>query len=77
MALMASGSLARRPVAQLDYLVPRPYTRTLSALFEHNDASSLDAIIAIIEADIGCRVDDAFESFEPTPIASASLAQVN
>lgn len=64
-------------VAQLDYLVPAPYTRTLSALFQHNAPSSIDAIAAVFEESLGVSVETAFESFEPTPVASASLAQVH
>ena len=31
--------------AQLDYLVPEPYTRALHALFEHNEPSAIGPII--------------------------------
>jgi aarF domain-containing kinase len=65
-------------VAQLDYIVPEPYTRVLSTLFEHNASSPPEAVAALVAEELGCdRVSDAFESFSPDPIASASLAQVH
>ena len=64
-------------VAQLDYLVPAPYTRTLAALFECNVASEWDAVASTIADDLGAHPDELFDGFERTPIASASLAQVH
>lgn len=64
-------------LAQLDYLVPEPYTRVLSALFEHNARSSSEAVAALIEEELGQSVGALFERFEPEPVASASLAQVH
>ena len=63
-------------VAQLDYLVPEPYTSTLSALFEHNRASDWDSIAELVEADLGASPQVLFRSIEREPFASASLAQV-
>ena len=64
-------------VAQLDYLVPEAYTSTLSALFQSNRPSSIEAVIAVVEEDFGRPLHTLFASFEPDPIASASLAQVH
>mgnify|MGYP003684678313 CR=1 FL=1 len=64
-------------IAQLDYVVPKAYTRTLSRLFEHNSTSSWNDVVAVIVSDLGEHPDTAFASFEREPIASASLAQVH
>lgn len=64
-------------LAQLDYLVPKPYTRALSALFEHNTPSPIAEIRRVVEEEIGMSVDTMYSSFEAEPIASASLAQVH
>ena len=64
-------------VAQLDYLVPEAYTRTLGALFQSNRQSTLAQVTAVIEEDLGQPLAHLFSSFEPSPIASASLAQVH
>ena len=62
-------------LAQLDYLVPEPFTRVLGALFEHNKQSDWNSVATLVEADLGAPLAELFESIEPTPIASASLAQ--
>jgi aarF domain-containing kinase len=64
-------------VAQLDYIVPKAYTRALSRLFQHTIPSSTDDVIRIIEEDTGRPLQESFELFETQPLASASLAQVH
>ena len=44
-------------VAQLDYLVPAPFTMTLSALFEHNSVSPTESIVALVEEELGAPLD--------------------
>ncbi|EOD28819.1 hypothetical protein EMIHUDRAFT_234481 [Emiliania huxleyi CCMP1516] len=63
--------------AQLDYLLPPQYTRTLHQLFEHNRASSYEDVSRVIEEELGAPPEALFGSFERAPIASASLAQVH
>ena len=64
-------------LAQLDYLVPAPYTRVLSQLFQGNRPSSTEAVVELIEEDLGRPLHELFSSFDPQPLASASLAQVH
>jgi ubiquinone biosynthesis protein len=40
-------------------------------------AEPFDVVRTVVESDLGCRLEDVFSSFEPTPIAAASIAQVH
>ena len=40
-------------------------------------AEPFDVVRTVVEADLGCRLEDVFSSFERTPIAAASIAQVH
>jgi aarF domain-containing kinase len=64
-------------VAQLDYLLPEPFTRTLAVLFTRTTPSAYEDVARLIEHDLGAPPEVVFESFERAPIASASLAQVH
>ena len=64
-------------IAQLDYIVPKAFTLSLSRLFQHTAPSSTADVLRIIEEDTGRPIHDNFAHFEPLPLASASLAQVH
>jgi len=64
-------------IAQLDYIVPEPYTKALSALFRTNMTSSWEDVVKVIREDLGAEPEELFGSIERTPLASASLAQVH
>jgi aarF domain-containing kinase len=64
-------------LAQLDYLVPDEYTRTLRVCLDNAPQSSYEDVCHVITDEFGAPPQDLFHSFERIPIASASLAQVH
>ena len=65
-------------VGALDYLLPEQYVNTLRVLTHAAPTDSYETVRAVIEEEFGGRpVEDLFDSFDPAPIASASLAQVH
>mmetsp|Transcript_34493 Transcript_34493/g.38634 ORF Transcript_34493/g.38634 Transcript_34493/m.38634 type:complete len:631 (-) Transcript_34493:85-1977(-) len=63
--------------ANLDYLLPPEYIEVLSSLFNEAPRSNIYDVYKVIEEDLGCKVEELFDNFDPHPIASASLAQVH
>ena len=64
-------------LANLDYIMPREYIEVLSSLFNDAPQSDIKDVHIVIEEDLGCKVEELFDDFDPNPIASASLAQVH
>lgn len=58
-------------------LLPEPYTRSLSRLQDAVPPHPFAIVRRTIEAEFGAPLEDLFSSFEATPLASASLAQVH
>ncbi|HLU34206.1 MAG TPA: AarF/UbiB family protein, partial [Thermomicrobiales bacterium] len=58
-------------------ILPPVYIEELEKLQDNVMPSDSDAIIAIVEEQLGGRIDDHFATFERDPIASASIGQVH
>lgn len=57
-------------------LIPEPYVSSLAQLVDSVPPAPLGRIRAIIASEYGEPVESVFESFDPEPIAAASLGQV-
>ncbi len=59
-----------------DFLPP-PYLESLARLQDKTESFPFEEVGKIISSELGIRISKAFERFEKTPVASASLAQVH
>ena len=64
-------------LASLDYLLPREYTDTLKSLYNDTPTTPLAEAREVVRSALGEYPEDIFDTFDPVPIASASLAQVH
>eukprot|EP00891_Asterochloris_glomerata_P006292 jgi/Astpho2/6292/e_gw1.00089.9.1_t len=65
-------------VAQLDHLLPPEYVHTMrDHMLDKCPVSSPAEVAKTLREDLGAGPEELFRSFEDTPIASASLAQVH
>jgi predicted unusual protein kinase regulating ubiquinone biosynthesis (AarF/ABC1/UbiB family) len=53
------------------------YDRVLSGLQAATPASAFSEVSALVEAELGCSLAEAFAELDPVPIASASIGQVH
>lgn len=58
-------------------LLPVEVTRELAGLQDEVPPAAVAAIVAQIEEDFGCSVDELFPELDPQPLGAASLAQVH
>jgi ubiquinone biosynthesis protein len=58
-------------------IVPQEYIIALESLQDDIDPFSFGDVERIVEEELGVRISKAFESFEATPLAAASLGQVH
>ncbi|HUR83177.1 MAG TPA: AarF/UbiB family protein [Thermoanaerobaculia bacterium] len=58
-------------------IVPHEYILALESLQDNLDPFSFADVERIVEEELGVRISKAFESFEATPLAAASLGQVH
>uniref|UniRef100_A0A1I8BSS8 ABC1 domain-containing protein n=1 Tax=Meloidogyne hapla TaxID=6305 RepID=A0A1I8BSS8_MELHA len=64
-------------IASLQYLLPEPYTKTLSVLHSNAPESSFEEIKGVFEKSTLRNLNDVFDEFSPQPCGAASLAQVH
>ena len=58
-------------------LLPGPYLEALERLQDHIEPFPYEEVERIVSGELGVRLSKAFDEFEPTPLAAASLAQVH
>lgn len=58
-------------------IFPAEYVNELSKLQDRVPAFDFEQVAGIIKSDLGKSVDELFASFDPTPLAAASLGQVH
>ncbi|XP_046747285.1 aarF domain-containing kinase 1 isoform X2 [Diprion similis] len=64
-------------IGALDYLLPTEYVNTLRILHSSAPQSSFSDVLIVIEEDFKKDAYEIFESIEPVPLGTASLAQVH
>jgi predicted unusual protein kinase regulating ubiquinone biosynthesis (AarF/ABC1/UbiB family) len=58
-------------------LLPEPYIRELERLHDDVEPVPFEQIVEIVEGELGGRLSKLFDSFEPTPLGTASLGQAH
>jgi aarF domain-containing kinase len=64
-------------LTQLQYVLPEPYVSEMMPMLDKAPTSSIEEVRQVVQEGLGKSIDEAFEEFDPVPIASASLAQVH
>lgn len=73
----AAGDLGRPGPRQSSWGVANPARAVLADLWDHAPAVSGDAIAGVIAADLGRPPEAVFATWDPVPLAAASLGQVH
>ncbi|KAB5594595.1 5-methyltetrahydropteroyltriglutamate homocysteine S-methyltransferase [Ceratobasidium theobromae] len=58
-------------------LLPAPYREAFNTIFDQAPSESFKVVKKTVESSLGAPIDTLFDSFDPEPVASASIAQVH
>lgn len=58
-------------------ILPKPYRDAFANIFDAAPSVPYSEVVKVFKAEFGIDPSEAFESFEHTPVASASIAQVH
>lgn len=61
-------------MGQMDNLVPKEYVEVFEPMLNHMPTQSFEGVRAIIEEEMGQKLEDLFSEFDEKPLASASIA---
>ncbi|KAJ6630495.1 AarF domain-containing kinase 1, partial [Pseudolycoriella hygida] len=64
-------------IGSLDYLLPPEYVSTMKVLHSNAPKNPVEDLFKVIRQDLKVNPEDLFESFDPEPLGTASLAQVH
>ena len=64
-------------LAMMDLVIPEEYSERMKPMLNEATISDFASVKSVIESDLHCKLEDVFDSFDPLPIASASIAQVH
>ena len=63
-------------ISSLNHILPAPYTETLKVLQNQAPRTEWPMVQQTILEELGAPIDELFSSFDTTPLAAASIAQV-
>ncbi|XP_045465484.1 aarF domain-containing kinase 1 [Harmonia axyridis] len=64
-------------IATLDYILPSEFVKTMKILYSHAPKNDLKDVYKVLRQDLKKNPEEIFESFDPEPLGTASLAQVH
>uniref|UniRef100_A0A0K8UD15 Putative aarF domain-containing protein kinase 1 n=1 Tax=Bactrocera latifrons TaxID=174628 RepID=A0A0K8UD15_BACLA len=64
-------------IGALEYLLPKEFVQTMKILHSNAPQNPVEDLYKVIRQDLKRNPEDIFATFEPTPLGTASLAQVH